>query len=504
MVEEPIESLNPGDIIDIRPGERIPLDGDIIEGKSFIDESMISGEPIPVEKNIGANVVGGTVNQSGALSIKVTAVGSMTVLAQIIRMVEQAQGSKLPIQALVDRVTLWFVPLVMLMALFTFVIWLVLGPEPALSLALVNAVAVLIIACPCAMGLATPTSIMIGTGRGAEMGILFRKGEGLQQLKEATVIAVDKTGTLTEGKPTLTDLTVAQGFDKDAVLAQVSSVEARSEHPIAQAIVTAAQKLSLTLPQITDFESITGFGVQASVEGSKIIVGADRFMTQQGLDIAMFADVAAKLGSEGKTPLYAAIDNKLAAIIAVADPIKTSTPEAIKALHALGLKVVMITGDNKNTAKVIAQKLDIDDVVAEVLPRGKVETIKELKGTYGCVAYVGDGINDAPALAEADIGIAIGTGTDIAIEAADVVLMSGNLQGVANAIALSKATITNIRQNLFWAFIYNAALIPIAAGILYPINGLLLSPMLAAGAMALSSIFVLSNALRLKGFKPPQ
>ena len=504
LVEEPIESLNPGDIIDIRPGERIPLDGDIIEGKSFIDESMISGEPIPVEKNIGANVVGGTVNQSGALSIKVTAVGSMTVLAQIIRMVEQAQGSKLPIQALVDRVTLWFVPLVMLMALITFVIWLVLGPEPALSLALVNAVAVLIIACPCAMGLATPTSIMIGTGRGAEMGILFRKGEGLQQLKEATVIAVDKTGTLTEGKPTLTDLTVAQGFDKDAVLAQVSSVEARSEHPIAQAIVTAAQKLSLTLPQITDFESITGFGVQASVEGSKIIVGADRFMTQQGLDIAMFADVAAKLGSEGKTPLYAAIDNKLAAIIAVADPIKTSTPEAIKALHALGLKVVMITGDNKNTAKVIAQKLDIDDVVAEVLPRGKVETIKELKRTYGCVAYVGDGINDAPALAEADIGIAIGTGTDIAIEAADVVLMSGNLQGVANAIALSKATITNIRQNLFWAFIYNAALIPIAAGILYPINGLLLSPMLAAGAMALSSIFVLSNALRLKGFKPPQ
>lgn len=476
------------------------MDGIIVEGTSYIDEAMITGEPVPVAKNIGSNVVGGTINQTGALTIETTAVGDNTVLAQIIRMVEQAQGDKLPIQALVDRVTLWFVPLVMAMATLTFVIWSIFGPEPVLTFALVNAVSVLIIACPCAMGLATPTSIMIATGRGAEMGVLFRKGKGLQLLKEVNVVALDKTGTLTEGKPSLTDLTVANGLNRDDVLAKVAAVEEKSEHPIARAIVSAAKSRELTLPKVTNFESITGLGVQAIVEEEHLFIGADRYMTQQGLDISNFATEAKRLGNDGKSPLYVAINGSLAAIIAVADPIKKSTPAVIAAMHALGLKVIMITGDNQRTANVIARKLRIDEVIAEVLPQGKVDTIKRLQRTFKQVAYVGDGINDAPALAQADVG----TGTDIAIEAADVVLMSGSLQGVPNAIALSKATIENIKQNLFWAFIYNAALIPVAAGALYPINGLLMSPMFAAGAMALSSIFVLGNALRLKRFQPLQ
>ncbi|EIZ8583150.1 gold/copper-translocating P-type ATPase GolT [Salmonella enterica subsp. enterica] len=503
IVDIPVDEVVLGDCVEVRPGERIPVDGEVTEGRSFVDESMITGEPIPVEKSAGSAVVGGTVNQKGALTVRATAVGGQTMLAQIIRLVEQAQGSKLPIQAVVDKVTLWFVPMVMLIAALTFVVWLAFGPSPALTFALINGVAVLIIACPCAMGLATPTSIMVGTGRGAEMGVLFRKGEALQLLKDAKVVAVDKTGTLTEGRPVLTDLDVASGFERREVLAKVAAVESRSEHPIARAIVVSAEEEGIALPGMSGFESVTGMGVYATVAGTRVDVGADRYMREIGVDISGFATTAERLGQEGKSPLYAAIDSQLAAIIAVADPIKPSTPAAINALHQLGIKVAMITGDNARTAQAIARQLGIDDVVAEVLPEGKVEAIRRLKAAYGQVAFVGDGINDAPALAESDVGLAIGTGTDVAVESADVVLMSGNLQGVPNAIALSKATIRNIHQNLFWAFAYNTALIPVAAGALFPVWGILLSPVFAAGAMAMSSVFVLGNALRLRRFRAP-
>lgn len=504
VIDIPIEQVVTGDLVIVKPGERIPVDGDVIEGQSFVDESMITGEPIPVEKNIGSQVVGGTINQNGTLSFKAVAVGGDTMLAQIIRLVEQAQGSKMPIQAVVDKVTLWFVPAVMIAALLTFLVWLVFGPAPALTFALVNAVAVLIIACPCAMGLATPTSIMVGTGRGAELGILFRKGEALQLLKDAQVVAVDKTGTLTEGHPVLTDFEVASGFERSDVLSLVAAVESLSEHPIAKAIVDAAKNEGLDLPKVDRFDSVTGMGVNATVnERQNIYIGADRYMIQLGLDISPFSHTAQRLGDEGKSPLYVAIDGALAGIIAVADPIKDTTPAAIQALHQLGLKVAMITGDNARTAHAIAKQLGIDEVIAEVLPEGKVNAVQELKARYGNIAFVGDGINDAPALAQADVGLAIGTGTDVAIESADVVLMSGNLQGVANAIALSKATIGNIHQNLFWAFAYNTLLIPVAAGVLYPAYGILMSPIFAAGAMALSSVFVLGNALRLRRFQAP-
>lgn len=504
IIEVPVAEVSSNTIVEIRPGERIPVDGEVIEGHSYIDESMITGEPVPVAKQVGNQVVGGTINQNGTLNIRATAIGEASVLAQIIRMVEQAQGSKLPIQALVDKVTMWFVPAVMLLAALTFIVWFIFGPEPALTFGLVNAVAVLIIACPCAMGLATPTSIMVGTGRGAEMGVLFRKGEALQLLQDVKVVAVDKTGTLTEGKPTLTDFHVQSGFDTDRVFALLASVEAKSEHPIALAIVQAATEKQVSLLPVTEFDSITGSGIEALVNGQRIQIGADRYMQQIGLDVSAFNAEAARLGQEGKTPIYMAIDQQLAAIVAVADPIKDTTFAAIVALHQLGLKVAMITGDNRHTAQAIAARLQIDHVVAEVLPEGKVNVVRELQQQFGRVAFVGDGINDAPALAQADVGIAIGTGTDVAIEAAEVVLMSGNLQGVPNAIALSKATIRNIRQNLFWAFIYNIALIPIAAGALYPFAGILLSPIFAAGAMALSSVFVLGNALRLKYFQAAQ
>jgi heavy metal translocating P-type ATPase len=502
-VAVPLSQIVVGDLVDVRPGERVAVDGEVVAGSSFVDESMITGEPVPVEKTDGTKVVGGTVNHTGNFTFRATAVGAETTLAQIIRMVEEAQGSKLPIQALVDRVTLWFVPAVMLAAALTFLVWLLFGPDPAVSFALVNAVAVLIIACPCAMGLATPTSIMVGTGRGAEMGVLFRKGEALQSLKDARVVALDKTGTLTEGRPVLTDMETTGGHEADAVLTLVAAVETKSEHPIARAIVEAATARNLTLPALANFESVTGYGVRAEAGGHRVEIGADRFMAGLGLDVGPFAAVAERLGGEGKSPLYAAIDGRLAAIIAVADPIKATTPTAIAALHDLGLMVVMITGDNRRTADAIGRRLGIDEVVAEVLPDGKVAAVRDLKRRHSRLTFVGDGINDAPALAEADVGIAIGTGTDIAIEAADVVLMSGSLRGVPNAIALSHATIRNIRQNLFWAFAYNTALIPVAAGVLYPAFGLLLSPVLAASAMAMSSVFVLGNALRLRRFRAP-
>lgn len=497
-----IADVRVGDLLEVRPGERLPVDGEVVEGGSFVDESMISGEPVPLEKKAGSSVVGGTVNQNGVLTFRATKVGGDTVLSQIIRMVEQAQGAKLPIQALVDRITMWFVPAVMAAAALTFALWLAFGPDPALAFALVNAVAVLIIACPCAMGLATPTSIMVGTGRAAQMGVLFRKGEALQLLKDAKVVAVDKTGTLTKGKPELTELVLAQGFDRASVLTYVAAVEAKSEHPIARAIVAASKAEGLELAPIDNFESVTGYGIHARVNGIHVEIGADRYMLKLGLDVSPFAKAAARMGDEGKTPLYAAVDGKLAAILAVSDPVKETTASAISAMHGLGLKVVMITGDNRRTGQAIARQLGIDHVVAEVLPDGKVDAVKRLRKEYGVLAYVGDGINDAPALAEADVGMAIGTGTDIAIDAADVVLMSGDLGGIPKAIALSQATIANIQQNLFWAFAYNVALIPVAAGALYPFNGTLLSPIFAAGAMAFSSIFVLANALRLRRFRP--
>jgi P-type Cu+ transporter len=503
FVEVPIADVQPGDRVQVRPGERIPVDGTVTEGRSFVDESMITGEPVPVEKGIGAEVVGSTVNTSGSFTFRATKVGADTVLAQIVRMVESAQGAKLPIQALVDQVTAVFVPIVMGLAALTFAAWFFFGPSPALAFALVNAVAVLIIACPCAMGLATPTSIMVGTGRAAELGVLFRKGEALQALRGAHVVALDKTGTLTRGKPTLTDFQVAAGFDEAEVLALVAAAEERSEHPIATAIVEGARARGLALPEVASFEALPGFGVDARVQGRAVRIGAHRYMTKLGVDVDAVRATADRLAEDGKSPLYAAIDGRLAAVIAVADPIKDATPEAIDALHALGLKVAMITGDNARTAHAIGRRLGIDHVVADVLPDGKVQELKDLRSANGAVAFVGDGINDAPALAEADIGLAIGTGTDIAIESADVVLMSGDLRGVVNAIALSRATLRNIRQNLFWAFAYNALLIPVAAGVLYPVNGTLLSPIFAAGAMALSSVFVLGNALRLRRFRAP-
>lgn len=502
FVEVPIEEVKQGDIIEVRPGERVPVDGVVLSGRSFIDESMISGEPVPVEKEQGEEVVGSTVNQTGSFTFTATAVGGDTVLAQIIQMVENAQGAKLPIQALVDKVTLYFVPAVIFTSIATFMITYFAFPNTTFTFALVNAVAVLIVACPCAMGLATPTSIMVGTGRGADLGILFRKGEALQALRDSAVVAVDKTGTLTEGMPKLTDLVVTEQFNEQDVLALVAAVESLSEHPIAKAIVAAAEEEGIVLDDVEEFDSITGFGVRATVAGKEVQIGADRLMHKLGLSVAEFTDTAQRLGAEGKTPMYAAIDNQLACIIAVADPIRATTPAAIKALHDLGLKIAMITGDNQHTANAIAERLGIDEVVAEVLPDGKVDAVQRLRAEHGTVTFVGDGINDAPALAEAEVGVAIGTGTDVAIEAADVVLMSGDLRGVPTAIALSQATIRNIRQNLFWAFAYNTALIPVAAGVLYPFFGILMSPEFAAGAMALSSVFVLGNALRLRKYEP--
>ena len=501
-VEVDIEALKVGDLIVVRPGERIAVDGEVTEGESRVDESMITGEPVPVAKAPGEVVTGGTVNGAGSLIFRATRVGADTTLSQIVRMVEAAQGAKLPIQGLVDRITLWFVPAVMGLAALTLVVWLIFGPAPAVSYALVAAVSVLIIACPCAMGLATPTSIMVGTGRAAEIGVLFRKGDALQELGSVSVVALDKTGTVTAGRPELTDLVLAEGLGRADVLARVAAVEARSEHPVAEAILRAAQADGLALAETRDFTSITGFGVRAQVDGADVLVGADRLMNREGVDTGALAERAAEIARKGRTALFAAIDGRIAAVIGVADPVKPSSRAAIAALHAQGLKVAMITGDKRETAEAIARETGIDQVVADVLPDGKVAALDSLR-QHGKVAFVGDGINDAPALASADVGIAIGTGTDVAIESADVVLMSGDLRGVVNAFEVSRRTMENIRQNLGWAFGYNVALIPVAAGVLYPAFGILLSPVLAAGAMALSSVFVLTNALRLRRIAPP-
>jgi P-type Cu+ transporter len=525
-VEIPLDEVLVGDIVLVKPGGKVPVDGQVIEGSSFVDESMLTGEPTPVTKGIGANVVGGTINTTGSFSFRVAKTGADTALAQIIRMVEEAQGAKLPIQALADKVTAWFVPAVMAIAALTFVIWLWLGPAPAMSYALIQMVAVLIIACPCAMGLATPTSIMVGTGRAAELGVLFRKGDALQTLANVTAIALDKTGTITKGHPELTDFLVAPGFNRAEVLALVAAVEARSEHPIAVAIVAAAEQAGVARKQAVElaakrwwpfparrleengkraakFAAKPGLGVEAEVEGRHVAVGADRFMVARGVDVAGFADAAARFGEAAKSPIYATIDGKLAGLIVVADPIAPRARQAVETLRAQGLEILMVTGDNRRAAEAIARAVGIDNVVAEVLPEGKIAALDQLRARHQTIAFVGDGINDAPALAKADVGLAIGSGTDVAIEAADVVLMSGDLNAAATAVALSRVTMRNIRQNLFWAFAYNIILIPVAAGVLYPAFGILLSPMLAAGAMAFSSVFVVSNALRLRRFTPP-
>lgn len=499
LVAVDMDALVVGDIITLRPGERVPVDGTVTEGSSPVDESMMTGEPVPVVKTTGDALTGGTVNGQGGLTFAATRVGKDTTLAQIIRMVTEAQGAKLPIQDVVDRVTLWFVPAVLTLAVLTVAVWLAVGPDP--TLALVAGVSVLIIACPCAMGLAVPTSIMVGSGRAAEMGVLFRKGAALQQLADVSVIAFDKTGTLTEGKPHLTDLVLADGFDRADVLRLAAAVEAKSEHPIGAAIVNAARAEGLGAAEVSDFRAIAGFGVSATLDGRRVLIGADRLLARDGIVTGALAATETALAERGRTALFVAIDGLAAAVIAVADPVKPGSVVAIASLKAKGLKVAMITGDKAETAQAIAREIGIDHVVAGVLPEGKVAALDQLR-VQGKIAFVGDGINDAPALAHADIGIAIGTGTDVAIETADLVLMSGDLRGVVNAVAVSQATMRNIRQNLGWAFGYNVALVPVAAGVLYPVFGLLLSPVFAAAAMALSSVSVVSNALRLRRLRP--
>ncbi|GAA4003971.1 heavy metal translocating P-type ATPase [Deinococcus rubellus] len=499
----PVDEVRVGDVLRVLPGESVPLDGEVQSGQSYVNESMITGESVPIQKTQGAAVIGGTLNGNGALTLRVTRVGNDTALAQIIKLVETAQGSKPPIQGLADKVVAVFVPVVLVIAAVTFAAWFFLGGEGALSQALINMVAVLIIACPCAMGLATPVSVMVGTGKAAELGVLFKSGTALEGLQGAQVIALDKTGTLTRGQPELTDLSLSPNFERADVLRLVASAEQDSEHPIARAIVDAAKRENLSLSGPESSQAVPGFGLEASVNGVRVQVGADRYMTQLNLSPDVFALQAEQLGNEGKSPLYVALDGQLAAILAVADPIKDGSREAMAALHQQGLKVAMITGDNARTAQAIARQLGIDQVQAEVLPGDKAEAVKALQAGGQKVAFVGDGINDAPALAQADVGIAIGTGTDVAVETADVVLMSGDLRGVPNALALSRATLRNIRLNLFWAFGYNILLIPVAAGVLIPAFGIRLSPVLAAAAMGFSSVFVLTNALRLRGFRPP-
>ena len=498
FVECPIEEIVVGDVLSLRPGERVAVDGVVHEGSSYIDESMITGEPRPVEKSTGAALTAGTVNGMGHVIYEARRVGHDTTLSQIIQLVEQAQGAKLPIKALVDRLTLWFVPMVLTLAFVTVTVWMIWGPAPALPYALVAGVCVLIIACPCAMGLATPTSIMVGTGRAAEMGVLFRKGDALQLLADVDVIAFDKTGTLTRGQPVLTDLDVADGLGRRAALQVMASVEQGSDHPIARAIVMAAAEEGLDLLPIQDGQTYAGLGLSAHVAGEEVILGTERFMRERGIDVKGYHASAEALASQGKSVIFAARAGQVIALAGVSDALKPSTQGAIARLKAAGITVVMLTGDRRDAALQIAADLGIDQVHAELLPADKSRVLAELKTKARQLAFVGDGINDAPALAAADIGIALGTGTDVAVESADIVLMSGDLLGVVNAIEMSRLTLRNIKQNLFWAFGYNVALIPVAAGALYPAFGMLLSPILAAAAMALSSIFVLANALRLR------
>jgi Cu+-exporting ATPase len=493
-----IDQVAVGDHLRVRPGEKVPVDGVVIEGISAIDESMVTGEPIPVEKVAGDRVIGSTVNGTGALVIRAERVGADTLLARIVQMVADAQRSRAPIQKLADLVAGYFVPIVIVVAILTFAIWATVGPEPRLAHALINAVAVLIIACPCALGLATPMSIMVAMGKGASAGVLFRNAEAIETMRKIDTLVVDKTGTLTEGKPTLVSVFTAQGFDESDLLRLAASLERASEHPLAAAIVAGAKERGVNLLQLESFDSITGKGVRGRIEGREIALGNRALLDQLAIDPGNLSEQAEAMRINGETVMYVVVDQRAAGLIAIADSIKASTPEAIQALHDEGLRLVMLTGDTGTTAKAVAAKLGIDEVVAEVLPDQKVEAIKRLQSEHRMVAMAGDGINDAPALAQANVGIAMGTGTDVAMESAGVTLVKGDLRGIVRARRLSQATMRNIKQNLFWAFVYNSVGVPIAAGILYPFFGILLSPMIAAAAMSFSSVSVIGNALRLR------
>lgn len=490
-----------GDKLRVRPGERIALDGVILDGRSTIDESLVTGEPMPVTKSVGATVIGGTMNQSGGFIMRTDKVGRDTVLAQIVQMVAQAQRSRAPIQRLADQVSAWFVPAVMTAAALAFIVWSVFGPEPRFTYGLIAAVSVLIIACPCALGLATPMSIMVGVGRGAQSGVLIKSAEALERLEKVDTLVVDKTGTLTEGRPSVVAIKTEVGIEEVELLRLTASLELSSEHPLAAAIVRSANDRGLALAPVAHFNSPVGKGVTGSVDGSELVIGNQRIMTEAGIDTASLASAADDMRKDGATAIFVAIDGKAAGIIAIADPIKATTPSAIASLQAAGIRVVMLTGDNSTTAKAVAAKLGITDVEAEVLPEDKSKVVERFRAQGRVVAMAGDGVNDAPALAAADVGIAMGTGTDVAMESAGVTLLKGDLNGIVRARHLSAATMSNIRQNLFFAFVYNAAGIPIAAGVLFPVLGVMLSPMIAAAAMALSSVSVIGNALRLNRVK---
>ncbi|MCF6324809.1 MAG: heavy metal translocating P-type ATPase [Gammaproteobacteria bacterium] len=501
-IDVPIEQVGLNETLRVRPGEKIAVDGTIIEGRSNIDESMISGEPLPVEKNVGDEVVGGTLNKSGSFLFSATRIGADTALARIIEMVRQAQNSKPAIGRMVDKVAGIFVPIVLLIVVITFMGWFNFGPEPTMTYVLLTTMTVLIIACPCALGLATPISIMVGVGKAAEYGVLIRNGEALQRAGQLTTVVLDKTGTVTEGRPAVTSVIPAAGWDEVTLLSVAASIETGSEHPLAEAIVAAANERGFSLSPTEGFEAIAGHGVRAQVDGALVLFGNRKLMDDHSIELNDLPDAAAGLAAKGETPMFLAVDGTAAGIVAVADPIKPDSKAAIERLHRIGIKVVMLTGDNAATAAAVAKQVGIDEVIAEVLPADKSAKVAALQAEGEVVGMVGDGINDAPALARADVGFAIGTGTDVAIESADVTLMRGSLHGVIDAIAISKATVRNIKQNLFGAFIYNSLGIPIAAGLLFPLFGILLNPIVAGGAMAMSSLTVVTNANRLRLFKP--
>jgi len=496
--EVALDQVHVGDRLRVRPGEKVPADGVVLEGRSAVDESMVTGESMPVTKETGATVIGGTMNQSGALIIEARKVGRDTMLSQIVQLVADAQRSRAPIQRMADQVSGWFVPVVMAIALLAFIVWAVWGPEPRFSYGLVAAVAVLIIACPCALGLATPMSIMVGVGRGAQSGVLIKNAEALEHMEKIDTLVIDKTGTLTEGKPAVTAVVPAAGFSETDVLRLAASVERASEHPLAVAIVRAAEARSIATTSVADFDSPTGKGALGKVDGKRIALGNARFLGELGVEVSALADRAEELRKEGATAIFMAVDGVVGGVLAIADPVKATTPEALRSLKTEGIRVIMLTGDNWTTAKAVARRLDIDDVEAEVLPDQKSAVVQRYKAQGRVVAMAGDGVNDAPALAAADVGIAMGTGTDVAMESAGITLLKGDLTGIVRARRLSQAVMRNIRQNLFFAFIYNALGVPVAAGALYPMFGILLSPIIAAAAMALSSVSVVANALRLR------
>jgi Cu+-exporting ATPase len=502
-VEEdiPLDQVHPGDRLRVRPGEKVPVDGIVLEGNSSVDDSMITGESLPVSKEPGSRVIGATVNTTGSLIIRAERVGSETLLAQIVKLVSQAQRSRAPIQRLADRVSGYFVPAVIIIAVITFIAWLALGPEPRFAHAIVNAVAVLIIACPCALGLATPVAIMVGTGRGAHAGVLIKNAEALEILEKVDTLVVDKTGTLTEGKPSLESVIPVSGIADTDLVRLAASVEQGSEHPLAAAIVSAAKANGLQLIAPESFRSYTGAGVVGTVDDNKVVAGTEHFLVQQGIDTTRAMDAANRLRASGQTVIHVAVDGRIAGVLGVADAIKSSTPQAIRELKEQGLRVVMLTGDNRTTAASVARQLGIDQFEAEVLPQKKSDVVKRLQKQGRIVAMAGDGINDAPALAQAQVGIAMGTGTDVAMESGGVTLVKGDLAGIVRARKLSQATMRNIRQNLFFAFIYNSVGVPIAAGVLYPFFGILLSPIIAAAAMSFSSVSVITNSLRLRNVK---